>query len=123
MRPSLTSWLTSTAVTSGRRTRSGGLTGGGMDLQTGEFEAESAAYLVSGRIGIENPSEEYLAGYLGRTRKSPTSASMPGDEGGGADRADGAGTDEAEGRRGSERHGESTTWRQDVSCHQSFRQH
>jgi hypothetical protein len=29
-----------------------------------EFEAESAAYLVCGRLGIENPAARYLAGYL-----------------------------------------------------------
>ena len=35
-----------------------------MDSQTEEFEAESVAYLVSARIGIDNPSEKYLAGYF-----------------------------------------------------------
>jgi hypothetical protein len=29
-----------------------------------EFEAESVCYLVCQRLGIDNPSEEYLAGYL-----------------------------------------------------------
>ena len=38
----------------------------GLDLETEEFEAESVAYLVCGRLGIENPSEQYLAGYFGR---------------------------------------------------------
>jgi antirestriction protein ArdC len=30
-----------------------------------EFEAESVCYLVCERLGIDNPSDEYLAGYLG----------------------------------------------------------
>ena len=29
-----------------------------------EFEAESVAYLICARIGIDNPSEKYLAGYV-----------------------------------------------------------
>ncbi len=29
-----------------------------------EFEAESVTYLVCGRLGIDNPSAEYLAGYM-----------------------------------------------------------
>ena len=29
-----------------------------------EFEAESVSYLVCQRRGIDNPSEEYLAGYV-----------------------------------------------------------
>ena len=29
-----------------------------------EFEAESIAFLVCSRLGIENPSHEYLSGYL-----------------------------------------------------------
>lgn len=36
----------------------------GLDLQTAEFEAESVAYLVCGRLSIDNPSEVYLAGYF-----------------------------------------------------------
>jgi hypothetical protein len=35
-----------------------------MDLATREFEAESVCYLVCQRLGIDNPSEEYLSGYL-----------------------------------------------------------
>ena len=31
---------------------------------TREFEAESVCYLVCGRLGIDNPSDEYLAGYI-----------------------------------------------------------
>jgi hypothetical protein len=34
-----------------------------------EFEAESVCYLVCTRLGIENPSEQYLSGYL---LKDPT---------------------------------------------------
>jgi hypothetical protein len=29
-----------------------------------EFEAESVCYLVCGRLGIDNPSDDYLSGYL-----------------------------------------------------------
>ena len=36
----------------------------GLDLRAEEFEAESVAYLVCARVGIDNPSEEYLAGYF-----------------------------------------------------------
>lgn len=43
----------------------------GLDLQTQEFEAESVAYLVCTRIGIDNPSEKYLAGYFGRNEEVP----------------------------------------------------
>jgi len=35
-----------------------------LDLEAREFEAESVCYLVCGRLGIDNPSEEYLSGYL-----------------------------------------------------------
>ena len=43
----------------------------GLDLQTVEFEAESVAYLVCGRLGVENPSEAYLAGYLDKNATVP----------------------------------------------------
>lgn len=43
----------------------------GLDRSEGEFEAESAAYLVCARLGIHSPSEEYLSGYLGRNREIP----------------------------------------------------
>ncbi len=36
----------------------------GLDLDTREFEAESICYLVCSRLGIDNPSAEYLSGYL-----------------------------------------------------------
>jgi hypothetical protein len=43
----------------------------GLDKQAEEFEAESVAYLVCGRLGIENPSEQYLAGYYGTNGEVP----------------------------------------------------
>jgi hypothetical protein len=36
-----------------------------------EFEAESVCYLVCERLGIDNPSDEYLAGYLGKNEHIP----------------------------------------------------
>ena len=36
----------------------------GMDLCAREFEAESVAYLVCARLGLEIPSDSYLSGYL-----------------------------------------------------------
>ena len=36
----------------------------GLPLQIQEFEAESVCYLVCTRLGIENPSAEYLAAYV-----------------------------------------------------------
>ena len=36
----------------------------GLDSCAEEFEAESVAYLVCARVGIDNPSEKYLAGYF-----------------------------------------------------------
>jgi len=36
-----------------------------------EFEAESVCYLVCGRLGIANPSDEYLSGYLKDDREVP----------------------------------------------------
>ena len=36
-----------------------------------EFEAESVASLVCSRIGIDNPSEEYLSGYVKHNAKTP----------------------------------------------------
>jgi hypothetical protein len=35
----------------------------GQSPRTQEFEAESVTYLVCSRLGIDNPSAEYLAGY------------------------------------------------------------
>jgi antirestriction protein ArdC len=36
-----------------------------------EFEAESVAFLVCSRIGIDNPSEQYLAGYVKEHEQVP----------------------------------------------------
>ncbi len=36
----------------------------GLHIKIEEFEAESVCYLVCARLGIENPSAEYLAGYV-----------------------------------------------------------
>ena len=36
-----------------------------------EFEAESVCYLVCGRVGIDNPSDKYLAGYIEQNRQVP----------------------------------------------------
>lgn len=36
-----------------------------------EFEAESICYLVCSRLGIDNPSDEYLAGYTERNAETP----------------------------------------------------
>jgi len=43
----------------------------GLDLQIQEFEAESAAFLVCARLGIDNPSETYLAEYFGENPRVP----------------------------------------------------
>lgn len=37
-----------------------------------EFEAESVAYLVCTRSGIDNPSKQYLSGYVGREEHAPS---------------------------------------------------
>ena len=44
----------------------------GIDLQVKECEAESISYLVCTRLGIETPSAEYLADYLGEGGKMPS---------------------------------------------------
>jgi hypothetical protein len=36
-----------------------------------EFEAESVAYLVCGRLGIDNPSDTYPADYLDKNENVP----------------------------------------------------
>ena len=43
----------------------------GLDLKVREFEAESIAYLVCARFGIDNPSEAYLAGYMRNNEEIP----------------------------------------------------
>ena len=35
-----------------------------MNISIREFEAESVSYIVCARLGIDNPSEEYLSGYV-----------------------------------------------------------
>jgi len=42
-----------------------------LDRQVEECEAESISYLVCTRLGIETPSAEYLAGYLGEGGMMP----------------------------------------------------
>jgi hypothetical protein len=36
-----------------------------------EFEAESVCYLVCKRLGIDNPSDKYLSGYVGQNEAIP----------------------------------------------------
>lgn len=43
----------------------------GLNGLSEEFEAESVAYLVCSRLGIETPSAEYLSGYLAANRTVP----------------------------------------------------
>jgi hypothetical protein len=43
----------------------------GLDLSAREFEAESISYLVCTRLGIANPSAEYLSGYCKRNDEVP----------------------------------------------------
>ncbi|WP_425456378.1 ImmA/IrrE family metallo-endopeptidase [Desulfobotulus mexicanus] len=39
--------------------------------EVSEFEAESVAWLVCERMGIKNPSAQYLSGYLDKDNKIP----------------------------------------------------
>jgi hypothetical protein len=41
----------------------------GLDQEVREFEAESICYVVCKRLGIDNPSARYLAGYLAKNKK------------------------------------------------------
>jgi len=43
----------------------------GLPLDIREFEAESVAYLICTRLGIDNPSEEYLSNYVGKKQEIP----------------------------------------------------
>jgi antirestriction protein ArdC len=43
----------------------------GLPLEIREFEAESVCYLVCMRLGIENPSAEYLAAYVREYETTP----------------------------------------------------
>jgi hypothetical protein len=42
-----------------------------LPLEIREFEAESVCYLLCTRLGIENPSAEYLAGYARSYETTP----------------------------------------------------
>jgi hypothetical protein len=43
----------------------------GLSHNVQEIEAESVAYMVCARLGIDNPSERYLAGYVGKQEQVP----------------------------------------------------
>jgi hypothetical protein len=43
----------------------------GLSHEVREFEAESVTYLVCSRIGVDNPSEQYLSNYVGANEKVP----------------------------------------------------
>ena len=43
----------------------------GLPHNVREFEAESVAYMVCARLGIDNPSERYLAGYADQQNEVP----------------------------------------------------
>lgn len=43
----------------------------GLSITVCEFEAESVSYLVCKRLGIDSPSEEYLAGFLQEQDQTP----------------------------------------------------
>lgn len=43
----------------------------GLPYEVEEFEAESICYLVCARLGIDNPSEEYLAGFMKTNEETP----------------------------------------------------
>jgi hypothetical protein len=45
----------------------------GLKVEIEEFEAESVCYLVCTRLGIDNPSAEYLAGYIRKFETPPIS--------------------------------------------------
>jgi hypothetical protein len=44
----------------------------GLPHKTCEFEAESVCYLVCKRLGIDNPSDQYLAGYMKEKAETPS---------------------------------------------------
>ena len=41
-----------------------------------EFEAESVAWLICQRIGLQSPSERYLSGYLNANKEIPAGVSI-----------------------------------------------
>jgi len=44
----------------------------GLSRELREFEAESVCYLLCSRLGIDNPSAEYLSGYVKNHENTPT---------------------------------------------------
>ena len=42
-----------------------------LHISTSEFEAESVAWLVCERLGVSNPSDKYLSGYLSKNNEIP----------------------------------------------------
>jgi hypothetical protein len=42
-----------------------------LDSNVCEFEAESVCYLACGHIGVDNPSEQYLSGYMDKNKETP----------------------------------------------------
>lgn len=44
----------------------------GLSREVQEFEAESVTYLICCRLGIDNPSEEHLAGYVENNKEVPS---------------------------------------------------
>ena len=44
----------------------------GLSHTIAEFEAESVTHMICRRSGLDNPSEQYLAGYLGKDEKIPS---------------------------------------------------
>ena len=71
MRQSSMSWRTSTAATSAHLRFNGGRTVRGLSHDIREFEAESVAYLVCLRCGIDISSEQYLSGFLEENEQVP----------------------------------------------------
>jgi hypothetical protein len=43
----------------------------GLSHELREFEAESVCYLICSRLGIDNPSAEYLSGYIEDRDETP----------------------------------------------------
>lgn len=48
----------------------------GLSTEAAEIEAESVCYLVCQRLGLDNPSGEYLSAYLGMDRELPETVSV-----------------------------------------------
>ena len=43
----------------------------GLSHEIQEIEAESAAYIICGRLGIDNPSDKYLSGFINSEKETP----------------------------------------------------